>query len=559
MHGLLYRAETRRRSRRHGEAERDFEQARKQAEELGLIEERWKAVFGLGRIAEQSGERIEAKNRYRQAVDGIEALRSRVESDRLRRHVLADRSEPSEPYERLIELLLRSPDADPSCRDAAFCSELLARIAAQRSRVLTERMRRSGGPASEGASLLRDKLGAAWKRRLNVSPEERAELDLEIERLEGEYESAEKSGRAASDDGPASLARIQAGLDAGSALVVFWVGRESLLRIWVNRDGAGYRLDGFSRRERRAVERYVNTVSEPDGAWRRLAVEVGEILFRDVPWREWSGVSRLLISQDPDLDGAPIEPRILPPGRASVVETWSAMYTPSLDPPTHHEPALSWPWSTTAVAFAYSEPEEDSAFLPLATAAEEAREVGRQLPGRTRVFVENEATREALDQMLLAPSPVWHFASHAVLDDERPELSRLLLAPAEPDSSQPDSILLGEVKRWNLDGARLAVLSACNTARGRAVAGDGVRSLSRAFLQAGVESVVAGLWRVPDRETAALMGQFYYPRGPWCGSCRGAPSSQTQHRLHGRFVPASPSRRRASRTQYPIDEKYKWI
>ena len=40
LHGLLYRAETRRRSRRHGEAERDFEQARKQAEELGLIEER---------------------------------------------------------------------------------------------------------------------------------------------------------------------------------------------------------------------------------------------------------------------------------------------------------------------------------------------------------------------------------------------------------------------------------------------------------------------------------------------------------------------------------------
>lgn len=56
--------------------------------------------------------------------------------------------------------------------------------------------------------------------------------------------------------------------------------------------------------------------------------------------------------------------------------------------------------------------------------------------------------------------------------------------------------------------AEMAVLSACDTGRGR-VTGDGVVGLSRAFIAAGVPSVIVSLWAVPDAPTSSLMMEFY--------------------------------------------------
>src|SRR5262249_10882378 len=55
----------------------------------------------------------------------------------------------------------------------------------------------------------------------------------------------------------------------------------------------------------------------------------------------------------------------------------------------------------------------------------------------------------------------------------------------------------------------LVVLSACRTAQGRVLAGEGVQSLARAFFHAGARSLVASLWDVGDRRTAPLMTAFY--------------------------------------------------
>jgi CHAT domain-containing protein len=57
--------------------------------------------------------------------------------------------------------------------------------------------------------------------------------------------------------------------------------------------------------------------------------------------------------------------------------------------------------------------------------------------------------------------------------------------------------------------ADMVVLSACRTARGKEISGEGVMGLIRAFLFAGTHSVVASLWNVPDESTATLMEHFY--------------------------------------------------
>ncbi len=511
VHGLLYRAETRRRAQRYREAERDFEQAHAEAENLDLIEERWKALYGLGKLAENRGDPERAEQYYRQAISWIESLRSRMEADTLRRELLADRSEP---YNALIEVLLRSPKADPECTDTEFCAEVLSWISLGRSRNLRDQDRRPRVSRDEGLQQRRDELHAAWKSRLTAKPNERPELDARIESLEREYEAAERLiGHGSAAEAPVSMNDVQRNLEPATVLLVFWTGEHSLLRMWITADNAGYRFGEFSRGSRRMVQEYAEAVSSPGGEWHALAVEVGESLLSGIPALADERRSSLLVFPDSALHEAPLEALVVPGSDKLVIERWSV--TDVLQPQWIASKSGAWaaPWLTTLAAFAYSESGVAGGPPALEYAAREVQAIAGQLPGKSHLYIDGDARRDAFQKQLSAPPPLWHFATHAVLHEERPELSRILLAPSGAESSGPDYLFLGEIEDSRLEGIRLAVLSACETELGRRVAGEGVINLSRAFLSAGAESVIAGLWRVPDRETAALMEQLYYELG----------------------------------------------
>ena len=104
---------------------------------------------------------------------------------------------------------------------------------------------------------------------------------------------------------------------------------------------------------------------------------------------------------------------------------------------------------------------------------------------------------------------ILHFATHSLADSQNPGLSGIVLSLVDKQGADVDGFLrLQDIYNLKLN-ADLVVLSACNTALGKEVKGEGLIGLTRGFMYAGSPRVVATLWKVDDAATAAFMTIFY--------------------------------------------------
>jgi len=132
---------------------------------------------------------------------------------------------------------------------------------------------------------------------------------------------------------------------------------------------------------------------------------------------------------------------------------------------------------------------------------------GGWLSGRSRVYLGKDATESRLKSGGLERYRYVHLATHGIVNEEHPGLSRLLLMP-EAGSPEDGVLHLGEIYNLRLN-ADLVVLSACETGRGRIARGEGIIGLTRGFLYAGAKSLLVSLWPVSDAATSGLVVDFY--------------------------------------------------
>jgi CHAT domain-containing protein len=144
---------------------------------------------------------------------------------------------------------------------------------------------------------------------------------------------------------------------------------------------------------------------------------------------------------------------------------------------------------------------------PIPGSRREAEAIARYVSPGSKVYVGAQASEGRIKQEDLSRYRIVHFATHGFVSRENPGRSALLLA-ASPSDREDGVLEAREISALALD-SDLVVLSGCETARGRILAGEGVQSLARAFFLAGARSVVASLWKVRDQATEELMAAFY--------------------------------------------------
>ena len=149
-------------------------------------------------------------------------------------------------------------------------------------------------------------------------------------------------------------------------------------------------------------------------------------------------------------------------------------------------------------------------FERLPFASSEARAIASLLPERERKLALGfDASLAMAQSKEFQQYRALHFATHGLIYGAYPQLYGVVLSLIDRQGNRQDGFLrLNEIYNMKLS-ADLVVLSACQTALGKDIKGEGLVGLARGFMYAGAARVVASLWKVDDRATAELMKYFY--------------------------------------------------
>ena len=271
------------------------------------------------------------------------------------------------------------------------------------------------------------------------------------------------------------------------------------------------------------TEAFRRQLAVRDLGFRASAVKLYELLLKPAE-AQLRGKTNLVIVPDDKLWDLPFQ-ALLTGANRFLIEDAAIAYTPSLTALREMTKRRKNQGANSASAtlLALGNPQlgretidrvalalRDGKLDPLPEAEQEVKAL-KQLYGasRSKVYIGAEA-REDRVKSEAAQAGILHFATHGTLNNASPMYSHLALAQGgAPDGTMDDGLLEAwELMQLDLK-ADLAVLSACETARGRFGAGEGMIGLTWALFVAGVPSTVVSQWKVESASTRDLMLGFH--------------------------------------------------
>jgi CHAT domain-containing protein/Tfp pilus assembly protein PilF len=444
---------------------------------------------------------------YLAAIDVLESWRGRLTLGDLRMGVSDSHIDV---YEGAIRALLKRGRTEDAFQIAERArARLLLELMAQHDVHDAQRSRED---------TLRQLLREKFASREDVKGAAAVAADSEIDALTATLDSVEAAARAHDAragvvyPAPASVSDIRAGLlTPDRALLMFFWGERDVYGWWVTRDSMRAARLGSADSLSAMVEFLTGALSGANAGpeWQPAAKRAYAQFVSPLSPSE---PSEVLVIADGPLAYLPLETFI----RAANTpwgNTTRFVYGPSasvLLALQHSQTAPHWDRGVLAVGnpsrpssrqerFATASERSSDSLLPdLPAAAAEARQIASLLGGDA--ITGNQATMTHWLSLDPARYRYLHFATHTLFNDEHPQRTALLMADGRLD--------LDAVRRLRLS-SNLVTLSACQTALGQQLRGEGIIGFPHAFLEAGARGVVMSLWRVSDRAASRYMEDFY--------------------------------------------------
>lgn len=471
--------------------------------------------FGIGHTFEKS-DPDSARHYYEKALEMIEGVRARVGGAETGGAFLGG----SRRY--YYEEVARYYAGLAAAGDPRWSAEAFRTIERAKARGLLDLLERAfAGEAVPGEEAVLDSI-----YRLETSGQDyRAELG----RLERRYAELRRDRIGASAGGLfggiAGLEQVSAALPKKTVMFAYALGDSASLLWIIDRDGAGlFELPSRADLRRRAAM-LVDAVRAPgtaDAALRSEARELYDILLSP-GGEKLKKAEHLVLVPDGCLFEIPFEillerdaPEDAPwSGLPLLVRRHAPLYAPS---------ASVWLAMRGGKAkgsygldlLAAGDPDYSSLaardgrpLAPLPATRAEIEGIGGYFRKGESVLLVGAAAHEgAVKRTLRADGPrIVHLAAHGLVDPAQPSNSSIALS-ADPERGEDGYLHTLEILALPV-GARLVVLSACESGRGRLGRGEGVVGLTRAFLGAGAQTVISSLWAVPDESTGTLMRECY--------------------------------------------------
>ena len=538
-------------SGRPGDALEAFGQAAERYQDVGLAAQRSRALFGQARAARALDDSTAALEHTEQAIAAVEQLRGQLVAPEFRSFFLAARQDyyafligilmeqHSSSSERSDQYLMRALSVSERSRARALI-DLISEASIQMKGAGFEALNERQAQLYEQMATRRFQLDQLLEQSGNAGTEKRLlEIRQELAGLENQVnllriELREKNPGYASLTDPEILdaGRIRGMLDGETVLLQYALGPENSYVWRVTRDSIeGIKLAGREEIEREARRLY-ELLQTPAGGKehqadlsQRIARLSGLVLGPAGPLPQ----RKVLVVADGVLHYLPFSVLLSPSGFGepeSMLASHELISVPSMsvlatqrkihlqqrrpdrelavfaDPVFgRDDPRLRTPTDVTAV---------QTALPRLPATAHEARSIaGLVAPEQQLLAMGFNASLDAVMNTQLSDYRIIHFATHGRIDSRYPALSELVFSQID-ENGQPreGSLRLHDI--YNLDlQAELVAMSACSTALGREIAGEGLTGLTQGFMYAGSRSVLASLWQVPDRATAELMTRFY--------------------------------------------------
>jgi CHAT domain-containing protein len=271
------------------------------------------------------------------------------------------------------------------------------------------------------------------------------------------------------------------------------------------------------------TQRFNQRISSRSLGFQELAAQLYDLLLKPAHL-QLQNINKLVIVPDGGLWELPFQALLSAPNRF-LIQDYAVSYAPSLTVLKEMQSlqarrrkgnmqanmllALGNPAIGAQTARKVSAVFMDEKLLPLPEAERQVKAL-QQIYGsqNSKVYIGAEASEGRLKQEA-GHYQILHLAAHGILNDASPMYSHLVLSQLHGNAGDDGLLEAWEIMKMDLK-ADLIILSACDTARGRVGAGEGVIGLAWALFVAGAPTTVVSQWKVETESNTELMVAFHH-------------------------------------------------